>query len=162
MRGWLAVVLMAGACSFEAPDVDDDDDVVDAARPDSAPASDSVPPDDAGQPDAAASDADPSEPCNGLDDDGDGAIDEDHPVGQPCDGEDADACLEGAFQCAPDGLGVVCDDATGDAVEVCNDLDDDCDGVADDGIDKLTSVTDCGSCGIVCTNAFGTTACAGG
>jgi hypothetical protein len=50
--------------------------------------------------------------------------------GLPCDGEDSDACREGEFQC-PAGSRW-CDDLSSNSVEVCNDVDDDCNGLADD------------------------------
>ena len=46
--------------------------------------------------------------------------------------------------------------------EVCNGVDDDCDGVIDDGFDKMTDENNCGSCGTVCANAHGTTSCVSG
>lgn len=46
-----------------------------------------------------------AELCNGIDDDGDLAIDEDFPLGQPCA---LPGGAVGAFACAPDGRGVIC------------------------------------------------------
>ncbi len=51
---------------------------------------------------------------------------------RPCDGTDRDLCLEGVFSCAP-GRGMICTDATGDNVELCNRQDDDCDPGTPDG-----------------------------
>jgi hypothetical protein len=73
------------------------------------------------------------ERCNALDDDCDGAIDEDFGVGGPCSVEQ-DTCVRTGQ--------VACDDDARDALcvldplpaEICNDLDDDCDGEVDDGI----------------------------
>ena len=72
------------------------------------------------------------EVCNGLDDDCDGAADDGIlGLGTDCDGSDADLCSEGVFVCDPaGGGGTVCDDATGDAIEACNTVDDDCDDAA--------------------------------
>ena len=70
--------------------------------------------------------------CNGQDDDCDGNIDEGFSVGAPCDGPDTDLCKEGTIACAANGT-AFCTDATGDNVELCNGLDDDCNGVVDDG-----------------------------
>jgi hypothetical protein len=77
-----------------------------------------------------------NEQCNGLDDDCDGPIDEDFPTkDMPCDGADADDCMEGTWVCNPAGDGVVCNDETGDATEVCDGADNDCDGDTDEGFD---------------------------
>jgi hypothetical protein len=57
----------------------------------------------------------PGEPspevCNGIDDDCDGQVDNGFPVGQPCDGTDADTFEEGVYVCSPGG-GLVCTDTT--------------------------------------------------
>jgi hypothetical protein len=52
-----------------------------------------------------------------------------------CDGPDADQCTEGSSGCL-DGA-KECTDTTGDDVEVCNDLDDDCDGAIDEGTARV-------------------------
>ena len=46
--------------------------------------------------------------------------------------------------------------------EICNDLDDDCDGLVDEGIDTATDIENCGGCGVACAppGAFGV--CTGG
>jgi len=65
-----------------------------------------------------------AEECNGLDDDCDGAIDEDFGLGLPCDGPDSDLCLDDIMTC--DGC------STGpDNVEICNGVDDNCNGIVD-------------------------------
>ncbi|MBI2552029.1 peptidoglycan DD-metalloendopeptidase family protein [Candidatus Uhrbacteria bacterium] len=73
-----------------------------------------------------------TERCDELDNDCDGARDEGLGLGTACDGPDSDSCLEGLIICAPDGS-VTCSDYTPDSIEVCNGLDDDCDGEDDNG-----------------------------
>ncbi|MCZ6754460.1 MAG: MopE-related protein, partial [Gemmatimonadetes bacterium] len=74
-----------------------------------------------------------AEVCNGLDDDGDGLIDEGLPVGD----SSVDFDEDGFALCPQVGELGDCNDQLATvnpaASEVCNGLDDDCDGVADDG-----------------------------
>jgi hypothetical protein len=85
-----------------------------------------------------------TETCNNLDDDCDGAIDDGDPGGGgACDGADGDLCAEGTLACT--GGRLVCSDATGTSTELCNDLDDDCDGSTDEGCDCVSGRTR--SCG---------------
>ncbi|MCZ7680053.1 MAG: MopE-related protein [Sandaracinaceae bacterium] len=86
-----------------------------------------------------------AERCNGLDDDCDGSIDEGDPEGgAPC-GSDTGECTAGTYRCTAGAL--VCDGGTGPTPEVCNGLDDDCDGVIDDGIPVGAPCgTDVGEC----------------
>ena len=72
------------------------------------------------------------EQCNGLDDDCDDAIDESFPVGMDCVDQSALCDAPGSFVCSADGSDVACDAAPVMPVdEICNDLDDDCDGAID-------------------------------
>ena len=73
-----------------------------------------------------------TERCNSLDDDCDGVID-DNPVdaGQPC-GSSIGACRPGVFACAMGSL--VCTGDLGPTAEICNGIDDDCDGVVDNDV----------------------------
>jgi len=65
--------------------------------------------------------------CNPATPDGSGEA----TFGEPCDGADMGACTEGTMVC--DGTGLRCNDLTEDDVEICNGLDDDCDGEIDQG-----------------------------
>lgn len=77
--------------------------------------------------------ATPTEACNNIDDDCDGAIDELWPeLGQPCDS--GNACAPGQWACGVGGLGLQCSGGGGTTpIEVCNGTDDDCDGNIDEG-----------------------------
>ncbi len=84
------------------------------------------------------------EACDGADNDCDGEIDDGNPgAGASC-GTDAGACVAGTTTCVAGALDCVSD--VGPAVETCNNVDDDCDGTADDGFDKLNDPRYCESC----------------
>ncbi len=72
-----------------------------------------------------------AEICDGNDNDCDGQTDEGFNVGTACDGADSDACNEGMIVCAAGGT-AICSDTTGNNVETCNGLDDDCRNGVDD------------------------------
>ncbi|MBL8787281.1 MAG: hypothetical protein JNJ59_20415, partial [Deltaproteobacteria bacterium] len=103
-----------------------------------------------------------AEICNGQDDDCDGFVDTSDAsvdvtglAGYPDCERVSEAC-SGRWACAG-ASGWVCT-AREPEVEVCNGKDDNCDGVADDGFvdaqGRLTSLTDCGQCGLDCTDAI--------
>jgi len=78
-----------------------------------------------------------SEVCNDLDDDCDGLTDEENAcppclegATEPC-GSDVGACQRGVRRCANGALGA-CQGAVGPTPEVCNAIDDDCDGDTDE------------------------------
>ncbi len=106
-----------------------------------------------------------AETCNGINDDCDGATDEGFGLGAMCDGGDADSCDEGVVICAAAGGGTTCSDTTGNSVELCNGLNDDCDGATDEDFPNLTMMCDGGdsdSCfeGVfVCAVGGGGTTC---
>lgn len=70
--------------------------------------------------------------CNGIDDDCDFVIDEGFNLGIVCDGPDGDACKNGILVCNGLQTGTFCQGDT-NSPEVCNGLDDDCDGQTDEG-----------------------------
>ena len=73
-----------------------------------------------------------AEVCNAADDDCDGATDEGfEAVGTACDGDDADSCMDGLWACGVDGA-LACGDDASSKVELCNGVDDDCDGDTDE------------------------------
>lgn len=76
-----------------------------------------------------------AERCDGVDNDGDDGVDEDWPeLGEPCgEGAGIGECVAGAFVCAGDGVGTVCEGAVGPTAEICDGKDNDCDGVPDNG-----------------------------
>jgi alpha-tubulin suppressor-like RCC1 family protein len=99
-----------------------------------------------------------AEMCNGLDDDCDGAIDDGNPGGaQACQTGGLGACGAGTTLCQ--GGAIVCQQTVLPEAEVCNGLDDDCDGQIDEGNPGGNMACNTGLLG-VCTS--GTTVCSGG
>lgn len=72
-----------------------------------------------------------AEVCNGIDDDCNGMVDDGIAPGGSC-GRAVGACTAGTFVCR--GGRYVCEGGTSGTAEVCNNIDDDCNGVVDDGI----------------------------
>ncbi len=104
-----------------------------------------------------------TEICNGVDDDCDGTVDEGNPEGgAPC-GSDVGACMAGTTVCTAGTLS--CSGSVGPSPEVCNAIDDDCNGVVDDGIPVGAACgTDVGECspGVnVCDPSTGMLSCSG-
>jgi hypothetical protein len=75
-----------------------------------------------------------AEMCDAVDNDKDGAIDEDFDTGSLC-GAGIGACFRGGFKiCSADGSGTVCTAQPGTPVaEICDDQDNDCDAETDEG-----------------------------
>ena len=92
----------------------------------------------------------PVETCNGLDDDCDNKVDEDFPLkGQSCDNGKIGLCYQtGVYACKTDGTGVVCNAPNVNGTpEICNGIDDDCDGIVDNVTKTCTQNSDCASLG---------------
>jgi Notch-like protein len=75
--------------------------------------------------------------CNSFDDNCNGQVDETFvggfwKLGEACDGADGDACNEGVFVCASNQNSTVCSDNTTTNDELCNGLDDNCNGQTDE------------------------------
>jgi len=88
--------------------------------------------------------------CDGIDDDCDGAIDEDDPaIGTSCGQSNTPPCMFGMNLCI--GGNIVCVGEIPPGTEICNGLDDDCDGNADN-MAMCPAQTSCieGGCRIAC------------
>lgn len=79
--------------------------------------------------------------CNGKDDDCDGLTDEDFPgLLGPCSVGVGECARFGLVRCSDDGLAVVCDAVAGEPhEEICDGLDNDCDGLTDEIANSLCS-----------------------
>ncbi len=99
------------------------------------------------------------EACNGKDDDCDGNFDEGLPPLGTCGQTDTGECALGTLMCA--GGQPVCMGAINPTFEICDNLDQDCDGSNTNGYDLVNDARNCGTCGRVCSVTNGTAKCAG-
>jgi hypothetical protein len=110
--------------------------------------------------------------CDGKDNDCNGVVDEsDARVGQRCwpeglvgcdvaTGRCRGGCAFGTYACLPGGL--VCQKAELPKPDICDGLDNNCDGVADEDFDLQTDPRACGSCNHVCDIPNAVPGCAAG
>jgi len=91
-----------------------------------------------------------AERCNGLDDDCDGAVDENFPtLGNACSVGVGACARAGTIVCRPDGLASQCSaTAAVPGTESCNNLDDDCDGTVDEGLTQSCYSGGAGTLGV--------------
>jgi MYXO-CTERM domain-containing protein len=99
------------------------------------------------------------EKCDGQDNNCNGVVDEGNPGGNVACGTDTGECTAGLTQCIAGN--VACVGSTGPGLEVCDNLDNDCDSQIDDGFNKLTDPQHCGSCS-PCTLDHAIPGCAAG
>ena len=81
--------------------------------------------------------------CNGIDDDCDGEVDEDEDTAAECGPENDQGICQIGMEVCVNGSEAICVGAVYPQNEVCNNLDDDCDGDIDDALYRLC-YTDCG------------------
>jgi MYXO-CTERM domain-containing protein len=105
----------------------------------------------------------PPEVCDGIDNNCDGDTDEGFDVGGACNNGLTGTCRRiGIKECTPDKTGVTCNLAGAPiATETCNGMDDDCNGLIDDGLGPAQGIgVDCGIQGQGCNK--GITRCVNG
>ena len=109
--------------------------------------------------------------CDGVDNDCDGATDEDVQVEECYTGPGCTENPDGTFSCVGEcqpghsqcnGGTFSCVGQVGPQAEICDGKDNDCDGQTDEGFDLNTDPNNCGACGTVCSLANAYSTCSGG
>ncbi len=98
------------------------------------------------------------EVCDDVDNDLDGAVDEGFGVGEACTVGIGACEADGVLVCGPDGGSECVGQPGAPSDEVCNGIDDDCDGEADEGLDVIEMV----ECGVGACASMGKQTCYGG
>nr|HEX4314432.1 MopE-related protein [Kofleriaceae bacterium] len=101
-----------------------------------------------------------TEVCDGKDNDCDGTIDNGLSNLGTCGTDNTAPCHFGTLECI--GGGVVCIGDAEPEPEICDGIDNDCDGVIDNGFNKQTDPRNCGSCNHVCSFPNAVAGCSAG
>ena len=92
-----------------------------------------------------------TETCDGMDNDCDGQTDEGFSVGEVCEVETGGCVSRGTWRCNVENGSATCDAPDPEtAPEVCDEMDNDCDGEIDEGINTQSDVAHCGGCNLAC------------
>jgi hypothetical protein len=92
-----------------------------------------------------------TEKCDDTDNDCDGEVDEGFSLGQVCQVETGGCVSEGMWRCnAENGIAICVAPDPEPVDEMCDEVDNDCDGEVDEGINTQANVAHCGACNQAC------------